>query len=93
MQLLGAISLIARESNSTANHDDTAGWIVTATWLTFAGCRIRAALQTLGPNGPIAPGWTDSSFTGCTTTITGVLTVLGVALDLGSNQSAVLTPA
>jgi hypothetical protein len=43
--------------------------------------------------GLIAPAWTDSSFTGHTTAITGVLAVLGVAQDLGSNQLRVLTPA
>jgi hypothetical protein len=74
------------------DHSDTDGWISPANWLTLFNVEYAQLYRRWVRGGLVSPAATDTSFTGGTTTVNGVLAVIGVGQDKGG-YIRVLMPA
>lgn len=68
------------------DHGDQSGWISPAHWLSLANVEYSQLYRRWMRMGLITPATTDTTFTGGSTTITGVLAIVGVAQDMVSYQ-------
>lgn len=75
------------------DHNDTGGYIAPTKWLTFGNVELAQLRKRWIRMGLISEKPTDTSFAGNTTTINGVLCLIGVAQDLGAGRMRVLEPA
>jgi hypothetical protein len=72
------------------DHNATPGWVTPARWLSLFGVEYAQQYRKWVRQGLVAPKPTDTSFTGPSTTLTGVLAIVGVAEDLGGDRLRVL---
>lgn len=68
------------------DHRETSGWVTPARWLTLFGVEYTQQYRRWVRQGLVAPRPTATAFTGPTTSLAGVLAVVGVAEDLGGGR-------
>lgn len=73
------------------DHDEEGGWIDDDVWLKLTQVEYGQLYKRWIRASVIAPATTDTSFTGPSTALTGVLAIIGVAEDLGDGQYRVLS--
>lgn len=66
------------------DHKEDNGWIADSSWLTFFNVEYAHLYRQWVRGGLVRPKPTDTNFTGGSTTVNGVLAVVGVGEDMGS---------
>lgn len=71
------------------DHKETDGWISPTNWLTLFNVEYAQLFRKWVRAGLIAPAYTETPFSGSSTSLSGVLAIVGVAQDMGSYRRPV----
>jgi hypothetical protein len=74
------------------DHDEEEGWVATGRWMTWLNWAMQALAQRMVQFNQVRPPVTETEFTGPDTTLTGVLSLLGVLDQDGNALERLETP-